>query len=63
MPAMMKGIVSAWERAAAKMAEAVVRDPRTLDLGARLLRSHLLWRKAFDTAWQAAWAPFSPKEK
>jgi hypothetical protein len=57
-----KELVSVWERAAAKLSEAVVRDPRTLDLGARLLRSHLLWRRAIDTAWQAAWAPFAPKE-
>jgi hypothetical protein len=58
-----KEMISAWERAAAKMAETVVRDPRTLDMGARLLRSHLLWRRAIDTAWQAAWAPFQAKDK
>jgi len=54
----LKHWVSAWERTAAKMAEAVVRDPRTLDLGSRLLRAHLLWRRAADLAWQATWAPF-----
>ena len=55
-----KKVVSAWERTAAQLADAAVRDPRTLDLGARLLKSQLLWKKAFDTAVDAFWAPFLP---
>ena len=51
-------MLAAWERTAAQLAEAVVRDPRTLELGSRLLKSHLLWKKAFDTAYDAAWTPF-----
>ena len=51
-------LLAAWERTAAQMTEAVVRDPRTLELGARFLRSHLLWKRALDTAYDAAWAPF-----
>lgn len=51
-------LLAAWERTAAQMAEAVVRDPRSLELGARLLRAHLLWKRAFDTALDAAWTPF-----
>jgi hypothetical protein len=50
--------LAAWERATATAAESVARDPRTLEVGARLLRAHLLWRKSFDTAVEAAWAPF-----
>ena len=55
-------LLAAWERTAATLAEAVVRDPRTLELGARLLRSHLLWKKAFDTAFDAAWTPFKKRD-
>ena len=55
-------LLAAWERTAAQLAEAVVRDPRTLELGARMLRSHLLWKKAFDTAIDAAWTPFQKRE-
>jgi hypothetical protein len=51
-------MLAAWERTAAQLAEAVVRDPRTLELGSRLLKSHLLWKKALDTAYDAAWTPF-----
>ena len=55
-------LLAAWERTAAQMAEAVVRDPRTLELGARMLRSHLLWKRAFDHALDAAWTPFQRRE-
>lgn len=51
-------VLAAWERTAAQLAEAVVRDPRTLELGSRFLRSHLLWKRAMDTAFDAAWTPF-----
>jgi hypothetical protein len=52
--------LAAWERATATAAESVARDPRTLEVGARLLRAHLLWRQSFDAAVEAAWAPFVP---
>jgi hypothetical protein len=55
-------VLAAWERTAAQMAEAVVRDPRALDFGARMLRMHLLWKRAFDTALDAAWTPFQRDE-
>ena len=58
-----KRLLAAWERTAAQLAEAVVRDPRTLELGAGLLRSHLLWKRAFDTAAGAFWAPFRQERK
>ena len=58
-----KRLLAAWERTAAQMAEAVVRDPRTLELGAGLLRSHLLWKRAFDHAVEAWWAPFRRESK
>lgn len=51
-------MLAAWERTTAHMAEAVVRHPRTLELGSRMLKSHLLWKKAFDTAFDAMWTPF-----
>jgi hypothetical protein len=50
-------MLSAWERTAASFAQAVVRDPRTLEAGARLLKSQLLFRRAFALAWDALWAP------
>jgi hypothetical protein len=56
-------MLAAWERTAASLAETVVRDPRTLEMGARLLRSHLLWKRAFDTAFDAAWTPFRKEER
>ena len=40
--------LAAWEKAASKMAEQTVRDPRTLELGAEWLRSSLLWKRAQD---------------
>jgi hypothetical protein len=43
-------LLGEWERAAAQMAGAVVRDPNTLELGATLLKLQLMWKKAFDTA-------------
>ncbi len=49
-------VLAAWERTAAQLAEAVVRDPRTLEFGAQLMRSHLLWKRAWDAAMDA-WAP------
>jgi hypothetical protein len=51
-------VLAAWERTAAQMAEAVVRDPRTLEQGARLLKSHLLWKRALDHAFDAWLTPF-----
>jgi hypothetical protein len=48
----------AWERAAAEAARTMVSDPRTLELGAAMLRTHLLWRSAFNDAFAAALAPF-----
>jgi len=47
----------AWQRAAAYSMAAAARDPRVMQLGAGLLRSHLLWGRAMQSAWLAAWAP------
>ena len=47
----------AWQRAAADQMAAAARDPRVMKLGSGLLRAHLLWGRAVQTAWQAAWAP------
>lgn len=47
----------AWQRAAAESMAAAARDPRVMQLGAGLLRSQLLWGRAMQSAWQAAWAP------
>ena len=47
----------AWQRAAADSMAAAARDPRLMRLGAGLLRSQLLWGRAAQTSWQAAWAP------
>ena len=47
----------AWQRAAADSMAAAARDPRVMRLGAGLLRSHLLWGRALQSAWQASWAP------
>lgn len=58
-----KRLLAAWERTAAGLAESVVRNPRTLELGAGLLRSHLLWRRAFDAAAEAFWSPFRTEKK
>jgi hypothetical protein len=55
-------LLAAWERTTAQVAEAVVRDPRMLAVGARVLRSHLLWKRTLDTALDAAWAPFQREE-
>jgi hypothetical protein len=48
---------AAWQRAAADSMTAAARDPRLMKLGAGLMRSQLLWGRALQTAWQAAWAP------
>jgi hypothetical protein len=48
--------LAAWEKAAAPFAESVVRDPRTLELGAGMLSASLMWKKAFDEAAQQAWS-------
>ena len=47
----------AWQRAAADSMAAAARDPRVMRLGGGLLRSQLLWARAMQTMWQAAWAP------
>ena len=47
----------AWQRAAADSMAAAARDPRMMRLGSGLLRAQLLWERAAQTAWQAAWAP------
>jgi hypothetical protein len=52
-------LVDQWEKAAAQVAAAFSRDPRTLALGAAALRTHLAWRRAFDATLEALWAPFS----
>ena len=51
-------LVDQVEKAAAQMAAAFVRDPRTLAWGATCLRTHLAWRRAFDATLDAMWAPF-----
>ncbi len=48
---------TAWQRAAADSMTAATRDPRMMKLGAGMLRAQLLWGRAIQTAWQAAWAP------
>ena len=48
---------TAWQRAAADSVTAAARDPRVMKLGAGLMRSQMLWARAAQTAWQAAWAP------
>jgi hypothetical protein len=47
----------AWQRAAADSMAAAARDPRVMRLGGGLLLTHLLWGRAVQTMWQAAWAP------
>ncbi|HEX6837394.1 MAG TPA: hypothetical protein VF334_12530 [Polyangia bacterium] len=47
----------AWQRAAADSMAAAARDPRVMRLGAGLLRSQLLWGRAVQNVWLAAWAP------
>lgn len=55
-----KRLLASWERTAAQLADAVVRDPRTLTFAARALKSQLLWRRALDTTVDAWWAAFLP---
>jgi hypothetical protein len=52
-------LISQWEGAAADWAAAFVRDPRTLELGAAMLRTQLAWRRALDAVLDAAWAPYA----
>lgn len=49
----------AWERAASEAARNMVADPRTLELGAAALKAHLLWRRSFNEAFAATWAPLA----
>lgn len=51
-------LFAAWERAAAEAASAVARDPRTLALGAGMLRAGLLATRSAQLAWEAACAPW-----
>jgi hypothetical protein len=46
-----------WQRLAAESMATATRDARMMRLGAGILRSQLLWGRAIQTAWQAAWAP------
>jgi hypothetical protein len=46
-----------WQRMTADSMAAAARDPRMMKLGAGILRAQLLWGRAMQTAWQAAWAP------
>jgi hypothetical protein len=50
-------LFQAWQRAAADSMAAAARDPRMMQLGAGMLRSQLLWGRAMQSVWQAAWAP------
>jgi hypothetical protein len=43
-----RAALAAWEQAAGKLAEATVRDPRTLELGASLLRTMLECKRTAD---------------
>jgi hypothetical protein len=52
-----------WERAAADWAAAWVRDPRTLEFGAALMRTHLAWRRACDAIQDALWSSIPASEK
>ena len=47
-----------WEKGAAQAAEAFARDPRTLAMGAGMLRAQMLWARSLSMACEAAWAPF-----
>ncbi len=51
-----------WEKAAADWAAAWVRDPRTLEFGAAMMRTHLAWRRAGDALLDALWTPFQAPE-
>ena len=52
-------LYAAWERSASAAAEQVARDPRTLALGAGMMRSQLLFSRAIGLMWEAALAPLS----
>jgi hypothetical protein len=41
--------LAAWEKAASAMSAELVRDPRTLEVGAGLMRAGLMWKGALDT--------------
>jgi hypothetical protein len=52
------GLQAAWERAAGEMIAGLVRDPRTLELGAAMLNGALQAARAQRLAWEAWTAPF-----
>jgi hypothetical protein len=45
---MMRDALAAWEKAASKATEQVVRDPRMLELGSSMLKLGLAWKKTLD---------------
>jgi hypothetical protein len=58
----MEPWLAAWEKSAAEAAQVMVRDPHMLQLGAEALKAHLVWRKSWNDAKEAAWAPFLAQE-
>lgn len=55
--ALLRNGFAAWEKAASEATRAIVADPRTLEFGAAALKAHLLWRRSFNDALAAMWAP------
>ena len=51
-------MLAAWEKTAAEAADGFARDPRTLALGAGMMRAQMLWARSVSLACEAAWAPF-----
>lgn len=51
-------VFTAWEKAAGEVSAELARDPQFLAFGASMLRAHLVWRRAAQTAWEAALAPW-----
>ena len=49
METFARDALASWEKAASAMSADLVRDPRTLELGAGLMRSSLLWKGALDS--------------
>jgi hypothetical protein len=49
-------LFNAWEKSAAALSENAVRDPRVLQMGAALMRTHVAWVRALQ-ATAEAWAP------
>jgi hypothetical protein len=46
-------LFAAWEKSAAAMAGSAARDPRTLEIGAGVLKAQLAWVRALEATAQA----------